>query len=195
MPRFAALAVLVFAAPSPVTADDPGKKVDFAHDVLPVLKAKCAKCHTNGTYKGGVSFDTRADLLKSKAVVPGKSAASELVKRVTSTDPEVRMPPKSDPLTAKEVAALKAWIDEGASWEPGFSFKPPAFVAPLRPRRPTLPVAVAGRDHPIDRILDAYYTANKVPPPPPLDDAAFARRLYLDLIGQLPTPAELDAYL
>ena len=57
---------------SPVAAQQADKKIDFAHDVVPILKARCAKCHTNGTYKGGVSFDTREDLLKSKAVVPGK---------------------------------------------------------------------------------------------------------------------------
>lgn len=174
---------------------EPDKKVDFAHDVLPLLKAKCAKCHTNGTYKAGFSFDTRADLLKSKAVVTGKSAMSELVKRITSTDPEVRMPPKGGPLSAKEIAALKAWIDEGVAWEAGFSFKPPAYVAPLKPRRPELVAAVGGREHPIDRIVGTYFDVHKVPQPSPLDDAGFVRRVYLDVIGQLPTPAEFDASL
>lgn len=185
--------VLVLLA-APVAAGQ-DKKTDFAHDVLPVLRAKCAKCHTNGTYKGGVSFDTRADLLKSKAAVPGKSSESELIRRVTSTDPETRMPPKSEPLSAKEVAALKAWVDDGLAWEPGFSFKPPSYVAPLKPRRPTLPPARNGRDHPIDRIIDVYFAANTVTPPAPLDDAAFARRLYLDVVGLLPAPSELDAFL
>src|SRR6476659_9352046 len=105
------LSLLLLAFPAAALGQD--KKADFAHDVLPLLKAKCAKCHTNGTYKAGLSMDTRADLLKSKAVVPGKGAESELIKRVTSHDPAERMPPKSDPLPAKEVAALKAWIDEG----------------------------------------------------------------------------------
>ena len=57
------------------------QKVDFSHDVLPILKARCASCHSNGSYKGGVSLDTREELLKSKAVVPGKGSASELIKR------------------------------------------------------------------------------------------------------------------
>src|SRR5262249_5781466 len=60
------------------TADAP-KKIDFAHDILPILKARCAECHTNGKYKGSLSLDTRADLLRAKVVVPGKSAASELI--------------------------------------------------------------------------------------------------------------------
>lgn len=192
----AALALLaLFSLASAGVGQDARPKVDFAHDVLPVLKAKCAQCHTNGTYKGGVSMDTRADLIKSKAVVSGQSGKSELIKRVTSTDPEVRMPPKGPALSAKEVAALKTWIDGGVEWEAGFSFKPPTYVAPLKPRRVTLPAAVAGREHPIDRIIDSYLAANKQPSPTPLDDAGFARRVYFDLIGQLPAPSELAAFL
>src|SRR5204863_4679423 len=63
------------------------------------------------------------------------------------------------------------------------------------PRRPAVPGSSRGSNHPIDRILSTYFAQNKVPIPQPLDDAAFARRLYLDLIGLLPTPAELDAFL
>ena len=162
---------------------------------MPILKARCAKCHTNGTYKNGLSFDTREDLLKAKAAVPGKSADSELIKRITHKDPDTRMPPKSDPLTEKEIAVLSKWVDDGLAWEQGFTFKPATYVAPLKPRRVTLPAAQPGREHPIDRIIDAYFTANKVAAPPPLDDAAFARRVYFDLIGLPPAAPELEAFL
>src|SRR6185437_3730015 len=181
MLRIPVIAISSFLVAGSGLAQPKPDKTDFAHDVLPILKANCAKCHTNGTYKGGLSMETRESLLKSKVIVPGKAAASELVKRITSTDPEERMPPKGKGLSDKEVAALKKWIDDGAAWEPGFSFKPPAYVAPLKPRRPTLPPVVNGRDHPIDRIVDAYLVANKVVRPPRLDDAAFLRRVYLDL--------------
>ena len=98
------LAAIAFADSAPA---QPDKKTDFAHDVVPILKAKCAKCHTNGTYKGSISFDSRDELVKAKAAVPGKSAASEMIKRVTSQDEKLRMPPgKAEPLTAKEVATL-----------------------------------------------------------------------------------------
>src|SRR5262249_14995936 len=141
------------------------------------------------------SLDTRESLLKSKTIAPGKSAESELVKRIKSTENDFRMPSQGDPLSAKEVAALVKWIDEGLAWEQGFSFKPPAYVAPLKPRRPVLPAATKGREHPIDRIVDAHYAANKIAPPQSLDDEAFARRVYLDLVGQLPTTTELDTFL
>ncbi|HZT19940.1 MAG TPA: DUF1549 domain-containing protein, partial [Dongiaceae bacterium] len=174
---------------------EPPTKVDFAHDIIPILKARCAECHANGKHKGSFSLDTREAILKKKAVVPGKSAASELFRRVTSSEPDKRMPPKGDRLTAKQVELLRAWIDQGLPWEEGFTFKTPAYVPPLKPRRPTLPPARAGREHAIDRILDAYHARHKVEPPAPLDDAAFARRVYLDLIGLLPAPAELSAFL
>jgi hypothetical protein len=191
----AACALIVLAMlTGPGRAQTP-KKVDFAHEIVPLLKARCAECHTNGKYKGSFSLDTRGDVLKKKAVVPGKSGESELIKRVTSTDNDERMPQKGPPLSAKEVALLRAWIDEGFAWEEGFSFKAASYVPPLRPRRPALPPAHDGRDHPIDRLLDAYFARHKVPPPAPLDDAAFVRRVYLDVIGVLPAPEEVDAFL
>jgi hypothetical protein len=187
--------LIALVVPAAAGAAEPPKKIDFAHDVVPLLKARCAECHTNGKYKGSFSLDTRADVLRKKAVVPGKSADSEIIKRVTSTDKDVRMPSKGEPLSAKEVALLRAWIDEGFAWEEGFSFKSGTYVPPLRPRRPTLPPARDGRDHPIDRLLDAYFARHKVAPPAPLDDAAFVRRVYLDLIGLLPAPEEVDTFL
>ena len=110
------LSVVVSLVGLPALAADPPKAVDFAHDVVPILKAHCAKCHTNGTYKSGLSLDTRAELLKAKVAVPGKSAESEIIKRVTHTDTEMRMPPTGDPLSKKEIAVLAKWIDDGLPW-------------------------------------------------------------------------------
>src|SRR5436305_14319821 len=90
----------------PARADSP-KKIDFAHDIVPILKARCAECHTNGKYKAGMSFDTREELLRTKTVVPGQGAASELVKRVSSKDKKVRMPPKGEHLAPNELELLR----------------------------------------------------------------------------------------
>jgi mono/diheme cytochrome c family protein len=171
------------------------RPIDFAHDIAPLLKAHCAECHTNGKYKGGLSLDSREALLKTKAVVPGKGRESELFKRITTADPEMRMPSKGKPLSAKEIALLAAWIDQGLPWDAGFTFKATAYVAPVKPRRPALPPLRPGFEHPIDRIVDAYYTRHKVAPPPPLDDAGFLRRVYLDVIGLLPAPSETEGFL
>jgi hypothetical protein len=186
------LAALSFLGVSASRAEE---RIDFAHDVLPILKAHCAKCHTRGTYKGSLSLDTRETLLKSKVVVPGKSGESILIERITSSDPGRRMPSKEEPLSAKQIATLRAWIDQGLPWQEGFSFARPGGSLPLTPRRPTLPAARAGRTNPIDRLVDAYLGQHKVEFPDPIDDATFLRRLYLDVVGLLPTPAQRDAFL
>src|ERR1700722_2650307 len=109
MKRILCLALLPLALPAAAA-----ERIDFAHDVLPILKARCAECHTAGKSRGDLSMDTRASLLHARVIVPGKSAASPLIARVTSTDDKHRMPPKGKPLTAKEIGVLKAWIDQGA---------------------------------------------------------------------------------
>src|SRR5262245_9136131 len=90
------LAVTALALGSLPCAAHKAKPVDFAHDVVPIIKSRCAECHTNGKYKGSVSMDTRGDLLKSKVVVVGKAAKSELIQRVTSAKKGHQMPPKGD---------------------------------------------------------------------------------------------------
>lgn len=194
LPIASALALALALAWAAPCAAQKAKPIDFAHDVVPLLKARCGECHTKGKYKGSLSLDTREALLKSKAALPGQSAKSEIIARVTSDKADHRMPPQGERLTAKQVETLKAWIDEGMAWEPGFSFAGSAYAPPLPPRRVTPPPAVAGREHPIDRILDAYLARNKVATPEPLDDAGFLRRAHLDLVGQLPTPEELKAF-
>lgn len=187
---------ICFWAATPVMAAEPPGKIDFAHDIAPLIQARCAECHTNGTYKGSFSLDTRETMLESEAVVPGKPDKSELVARLTSSDLDERMPPRGKaPLSTADVARFQAWIAEGAAWEPGFTFKRETYVAPVLPRRVLVPPATPGNEHPIDRILAAYYTAHQVVSPPQIDDAGFARRAYLDLIGLLPEPDELASFL
>jgi hypothetical protein len=187
---------LVAWAATDAKGDGPGRKpVDFAHDIVPLIRARCAECHADGKSKGSFSLDTREAMLKSEAVVPGKSGESELIERVTSSDPDYRMPQKGERLTADEVDRFKAWIDQGVPWEKGFTFRRSGYVAPLKLRRPDLPPPRGGREHPVDRLVDAYLSARAIAPPEPMGDAAFARRLFLDVIGLLPPPGELGAFL
>ncbi len=130
-------------------------------------------------------MDTRAALLDSENVVVGKSAESELLARITSDDPDEMMPPEGDRLTAKQVATLKVWIDQGLSWEKGFTFRKRTWKAPIKPRKVALPPGDP-KTNPIDRIVAAYLKEKKVAPPPTIDDAQFSRRVHLDLIGLLP---------
>jgi hypothetical protein len=105
------------------------------------------------------------------------------------------MPKEKSPLSAAEVKALREWIDQDVPWEAGFTFAIRTYEPPLRPRRPELPPAVDGRENGVDRIVDAYLQKHGAKRAEPLDDAAFLRRVYLDIVGLLPTPDALEVFL
>jgi hypothetical protein len=168
------------------------KPLDFVHEVVPILKKHCASCHTNGTYKGSVSFDTRQVLIQSKAVVSGDSKKSELIKRITSNDAAERMPPKGPALGEKEVQILARWIDSKLPWDDTFTFKVETYVAPLKYREVKVP---AGNGHPIDRILDPYLARQKTGTLPLVTDDIFYRRASLDIVGLLPLPEEIESFI
>jgi hypothetical protein len=189
---FAILAAIVLCQ-SAIAAE-----IDFSHDVAPILKRHCSKCHMGNEKKGGLSLNTRESLLaggeSAKGFVEGKSGESEIIQRIESDNDDLRMPPEGTPVPAAEIATLKKWIDSGAPWQDGFTFGKRGYEAPLKPRRPEVPPSSDGREDPIDRIIDAYQSQQGIPRPKPIDDATFARRAYLDIIGLLPTPAELESF-
>lgn len=170
------------------------EEIDFAHQIVPLLKQRCGNCHSGTQKEGGFSFNTREALLaggeSGSSLVPGKPDESELLARVTTDDEFTRMPPEGDPLSPTEISLLKRWIKSGVAWEPGFTFGEKIYEPPLKPRRPELPPAIAGRTNPIDRILDAQLASQESDKLEPISDEAFLRRAYLDLIGLLPTPEE-----
>ncbi len=173
-------------------------QVDFAHEVVPILRKHCAECHAGDKRKGGLSMNTRASLLEGGengvVLVPGQAQKSKLIEVILSADPDVRMPPKGERLTDAEVATLRSWVEQGAVWTEGFAFKKPAYEPPLRPRHPVLPEAKAGRTHPIDRVLDGWLAEKGAPAPAAADDATFQRRVMLDLVGLLPSAEEAKAF-
>lgn len=173
--------------------------VDFAHQIVPILREHCAECHTGDKKKGGLSMNDKASFLAGSengpVVEPGNAARSRFIEVLNPPDPDDQMPPKGGPLSPEKVALLRAWVDGGLVWEEGFAFKKPAYEPPLRPRKVELPPVVEGRTHPIDRLVDQYFQRHQIPRPAPMDDAAFLRRVSLDLIGLLPEPAALQAFL
>jgi uncharacterized membrane protein len=98
-------------------------EVNFVRDVQPIIAEKCTLCHGPDDKKGGLrltSIDFASAKLKSghRAIVPGDTAASHLLERIHSDDPDEIMPPpdKAEPLTDKEKKILQQWIDQGADW-------------------------------------------------------------------------------
>ncbi len=172
---------------------------DFVHEVAPILDRHCTKCHNDTKKKSGLSLNTedsfRAGSEDGPIIDADHPEKSLMLELITSDDEDERMPPKGKGLDAREVEIVRAWLKDGAKWEPGYAFQKPAYEPPLKPRNPELPAAVAGRTNPIDRIIDHYLTSNNLTRPAPLDDAAFLRRVHLDLTGLLPTPEKAATFI
>jgi hypothetical protein len=191
---------LTAAAMVALVVGRPALAIDFAHDVVPILRVHCGKCHTGAARQGGFSLNTRETTLAggdsgTPGFVAGEAAESELIARVTSVDPDYRMPSEGEPLPAEAIAVLKAWIDEQGVWTEGFSFQGNLYEPPLRLRDVTLPAARDGRTNPIDRIIDAYQQARGIPSSARCDDRTFIRRVSLDLVGLLPDPERVEAFV
>ena len=111
------------------------RNIDFAREIKPLLERSCAGCHGGKKPRGLFRVDGREAILKGgasgeAAIVPGHSAESRLIDYVSGSVPDSEMPPKAQrkqfpPLTAGDVALLRAWIDQGAAWPKGVSLTPP----------------------------------------------------------------------
>ncbi len=174
------------------------RPVDFARDIQPIFEASCVQCHGHGKAKGAFSLETRADFLfggdAGTPAVAGHSGESLVVDLISGLDPETVMPKKGRKLTTDQVAVFRAWIDQGLPWpqEITFAKREPAN---LRPRDlAALPVPRTF-PNPIDGYVDALFTQDHVAWPATVDDRTYARRVWLDTIGLLPPPAELEAFL
>ena len=177
-----------------------GRAVDFAHDVVPILRVHCAGCHAGDSRQGGYSINTRDTTFAGGdsgrvAVVPGEPDASELLRRVLATAVEERMPAEGDPLPDEAIATLRDWIAGGAAWEDGFAFESTGYEAPIRLVDVVLPPPRNGRENPVDRVVDAYHEDRSIPTPPRCDDRTFVRRASLDLVGLLPDPQRVERFV
>jgi hypothetical protein len=180
----------------PVQGAEP--PVDFNREIRPLLAKKCFACHgpDDEHREAGLRLDTRegatADLDSgSRAIVVGKSATSELVRRIRSVDDGERMPPAESgiTLTESQMALLARWIDEGASYAPHWAM--------VKPTRPELPIVKNANwsEHPIDRFVLARLEAAGLAPASRADRYALIRRVSLDLRGLPPSPAEVEQFV
>lgn len=198
---FACAAIVLIAAPTRPAEFASLPAVDFKRDIQPVFESRCYECHGPQKQKSGVRLDQKNGALKEAdsgkpAVVPGKSAQSSLIQRVTSTDPEEVMPAKGERLTAVQIDLLKRWIDEGASW-PDESTGPRKHWAYEQPRRPDWPKVKNRRwpRNPIDYFVLARLEKEGLKPSPEAQRTVLLRRVSLDLTGLPPTPEEVEAFL
>src|SRR5262245_1069036 len=138
------------------------RAVEFLRDVKPILAQRCFRCHSSLKEESNFRLDSVGAIMKGgdigPVVVPGKSGESRLIAAVERRG-DLKMPPEGEPLTAAQIATLKAWIDAGA--------KPPAegaeakvshwsFVKPVRPELPK-PADPAWSANPIDAFVAAKH--------------------------------------
>ncbi len=172
--------------------------VSFARDVLPILSDHCFACHGPDAKarKAELRLDVKESALRTEdpVIVPGKSGDSELVRRVSSTDPDEQMPPPrfKKPLSPAEVGTLKRWIDQGAAWGKHWSLEKPVRPEPPRSRDRQ---GAAWVRNPIDAFVLARLEREGLKPSPEADKLTLIRRVTLDLTGLPPTPEEVDAFL
>jgi hypothetical protein len=174
------------------------ERVQFNRDIRPILSDNCMKCHGPNAQarKGNLRLDSRESAFApaesgKTAVVPGDLHKSELWSRISTNDPEEKMPPRKSgkKLTPREVALLKRWIEQGAPWQGHW-----AFIPVEKPAVPKTRDAAWARSS-IDSYILARLEEEGLKPSPEADRATLARRVTLDLTGLPPTPAEVDAFV
>ncbi len=172
--------------------------VEFNRDVRPVLSDKCFACHgpdaknKNIALRLDVERAAKADLGGGRrAIVPGDSAASELIRRVTASQPSRRMPPAftGHALNDAEIDMLRRWIDQGAKWQAHWAYLAPRQAAPPSVRNATW------IRNPIDAFVLARLDKEGLQPSPEATREAWLRRVSLDLTGIPPSPQEVDAFV
>lgn len=208
------LVAFVITTCGPVTfcwGDQPSE-VDFARDVRPILQ-QCLKCHGPEKQQGGLRFDTSHGALRegdsgSIAILKNNAAQSELIRRVESTDTSERMPPEGEPLSREQIKTLRVWIDSGARW--------PETSAAVPLQRREMVVTDEDRQHwsyrpfsavvvpavtdsnwcktSIDQFILSKLEANGLHPNSSATKRTLIRRVYFDLIGLPPSPAEIVAF-
>ncbi|WP_164101955.1 DUF1549 domain-containing protein [Candidatus Laterigemmans baculatus] len=175
---------------------------DFARDIYPLLRRACFECHAGDQQQGGLRLDTREGAFESDSmIVPGQPEASELVRRISLPhgDSEI-MPAIGQPLPPSAVERIRSWIADGAAWPEKLELAPHwAYQKPVRPPVP-LPLAPSPLEsgwprNEIDAFVLTRLEQSGTRPSPEAAPEEWARRLYLDLTGLPPAPAELDAFL
>ena len=153
--------------------------------VQPLFDVNCVKCHGPLEQKSGLELDTPEAVLKGgengAVVVPGKPEESDLYQNLAAkADPH--MPPKKQ-LTDQERQAVSEWIAAVKA------------AAPEAARKPRAARNFPSATEAIDTLIAEGWEARGMKPAAPVDDRTWARRIYLDLAGRIPTKAESDGFL
>jgi hypothetical protein len=173
------------------------RPIAYDRDVLPILSDNCYKCHgpDEKSRKAHLRLDSKESAFRvedgTAIIAPGKSDKSELVRRITTSDPDDHMPPEKSgrKLTAAQIATIRTWIDQGAKWDRHWSL-----VAPVRPKLPEVKEKGWARNA-IDDFVLARLEKEGLAHSPEARKETLLRRVSLDLTGLPPTRSEVEAFI
>lgn len=168
--------------------------VDFNSQIRPILTQHCTSCHGGVKAAGDVSFIYAERVLPPDGWViePGDAEASVLMERITTDDPDIRMPPPEEhphPLPSENVALIRRWIEEGAKWDAIWS------IAPLDSSLAATTPTSSWSRQPLDNLVHSRIIANGLLPSPESSPSAWLRRASFDLTGLPPNLEQTNAFL
>jgi cytochrome c553 len=165
--------------------------IEFNRDVRPILSDTCFHCHgpDKNSRKADLRLDVREEALKvsesgDAAIVPGKPEASEFMRRVLADDVDDLMPPPDahKPLSPRQKEIFRRWIAQGAVYQKHWAYEAPVKAA--------IPQGQNG----VDVLVRRRLAEVGLKPSPEADRRILIRRLYSDLLGLPPNPAEVSAF-
>ena len=176
-----------FTAQAPSVEAPLPTKIEFNRDIRPILSDACFACHgpDKSHRKAKLRLDLRDDAIAAKGFVPGKSAKSELIKRLRTSDPDEVMPPPDSHkvLSKRQQDILAKWIDQGAEYQLHWAYE--------KPQKAVVPAGANAIDVLVDRQLAEVGLKSS----PEADRRTLIRRLYSDLLGLPPTPEQVAAFV
>ena len=171
----------------------PATRVDFSTQVKPIFNKKCITCHGGVKQKGGFSLLFRDEALGNTksgkpAIIPGKPDESELIKRLTATDPDERMPYKHPALSADEIKILTQWVRQGAVWGEHWAYVPVK-------NEPVPDFHKKWIRNDVDQFIWQKLKEENLSPADEAEKAILLRRVSLDLTGMPASASFATAFL
>ena len=167
-------------------------------EVRALFAHRCYQCHSTEKQEAELALDTQEGVRRGgesgPILVVGQAEESEIIRRLElPRDDKEAMPGNGRPLSRDKIDLIRMWINLDAPWAADErAVFPEARLALSTPAKP--PVR-SGKAHPVDRFVDAYFENEGIRWPDPDGDRTFVRRAYLDAVGLLPTPQQLDDFL
>lgn len=180
----------------------PQKEVDFSADIKPILNKNCISCHGGVKKNGGFSllFEEEAFVNTESgepAIIRGDASGSEMIRRLTSDDPELRMPYEKPKLSEEEIDLLTRWVDQGAKWGVHWAYTLPEKVeVPIRTSEAGFSSDNASEflKNSIDSFVLTRLDSEEIQPNTPAEKNVIARRLALDITGLPPNQGLLNRF-